>query len=79
MRHSRLATAWPLWLTLAALYAPALYLGHNPGDSGKYNVAWLADFSNELFSETLILVDFLAFAADWAERISGSMRPCHST
>ncbi len=32
------------------VFAPSFWLGHIPGDSSKYNVAWLAEFSDELFS-----------------------------
>lgn len=32
------------------IFAPSFWLGHIPGDSSKYNVAWLAEFSDTLFS-----------------------------
>ena len=35
------------------MFAPYFWLGHIPGDSSKYNVVWLAEFSAELFSGTL--------------------------
>ncbi len=44
--------AWMLIASLA-LFAPAFYLGHIPGDSGKFNVAWVAEFADELFGGNL--------------------------
>lgn len=41
-----------LVLSLVA-FAPSFWLGHIPGDSSKYNVAWLAEFSDSLFSGVL--------------------------
>lgn len=32
------------------IFAPSFWLRHIPGDSSKYNVAWLAEFSDQLFS-----------------------------
>ena len=35
------------------VFAPSFWLGHIPGDSSKYNVAWLAEFSDALFGGVL--------------------------